>query len=363
MEKINKINKFYGQLQVISYLGNGKYDCVCECGKHRIVPTGSLRNDGKGVYRCNNCQKTFLKQQAKAEKVGKRFGMLEVKEYLSNGKYKCLCDCGNFTIVDSKDLSLGKHRGTKSCGCLTPHYGKDENFFEIIDTEEKAYIAGFVAVDGTVVKNKTSTGLKITLNSEDKELLYKIKDCMKYTGDIKTNKIETILPQGKKCSSESSTLFIANRKIVEDLINLGITSKKSLKLKIDFNKIPKDLIRHFLRGYWDGDGTIHLTKSVSGKISYHVVCMSSKDFCTQMKEVIESFLPEINVRIEDSKYNELTKQINFSTKNAIKDFGKFLYDDATIYLERKYQRHLKNLKNLEKINNCPNKNLKNIILE
>lgn len=82
-----------------------------------------------------------------------------------------------------------------------------------------------------------------------------------------------------------------------------------------------------------------------------------------MKEVIESFLPEINVRIEDSKYNELTKQINFSTKNAIKDFGKFLYDDATIYLERKYQRHLKNLKNLEKINNCPNKNLKNIILE
>lgn len=46
---------------------------------------------------------------------GKRFGLLTVQEYLGNSKWKCKCDCGNETIVDTRNLNSGK---TKSCGCL-----------------------------------------------------------------------------------------------------------------------------------------------------------------------------------------------------------------------------------------------------
>lgn len=358
----NKIGKKYGQLEVVKYLGDGFYDCKCDCGNHRIVPTGSLRNDKKGVYRCEECQEKFLKSLKKGKKVGKHYGMLTVKEYLGDGKYKCLCDCGNYTTVNTRELSNGKHRGTKSCGCLTPHFDKDEDFFENIDTEEKAYIAGFIAADGTVVKG-TANGIKITLKSEDKELLEKIKKCLGYTGEIKTEKIETILPQGTKCNSEASTLFVSSKKMVRDLTEKGITPRKSLTLSFDFNSISRDLIRHFLRGYWDGDGTIHITKGKANKISYRVSCLSSITFCEQMKEAILSFFSSYNIRIVDTKGNEKTKVIEFSTKTAVKEFGCFLYENSSIYLERKYQRHLKNLRNIERINSCPAINLKNLELE
>lgn len=358
----SKVGRTYGQLKVVEYLGNGLYDCECSCGNHRQVLTTNLRNDKKGVFRCENCQKEYLKNIKRDKKVGQRYDMLEVKEYLGNRKYKCLCDCGNYTIIDTKDLSHGKHRGTKSCGCLTPHFDKDESFFEKLDTEEKAYIAGFIAADGTVVDG-TAHGIKITLKSKDRELLEKIKKAMGYTGAVKTEQIETTLPQGTKCLSEASTLFISSKKMVKDLSEKGITPRKSLTLSFDFNSIPREMIRHFLRGYWDGDGTIHLTRGASNKISYRVSCLSSLTFCLQMKEIINSFFPEYNIRIVNTKGKDETKIIEFSTKQAVKDFGCFLYDNATIYLERKFQRHLQNIRNIEKIDSCPTISLRNLTLE
>ena len=58
----SKVGRTYGQLKVVEYLGNGLYDCECSCGNHRQVLTTNLRNDKKGVFRCENCQKEYLKK-------------------------------------------------------------------------------------------------------------------------------------------------------------------------------------------------------------------------------------------------------------------------------------------------------------
>ena len=111
----SKVGRTYGQLKVVEYLGNGLYDCECSCGNHRQVLTTNLRNDKKGVFRCENCQKEYLKNIKRDKKVGQRYDMLEVKEYLGNRKYKCLCDCGNYTEVITALLRNGS---VSSCGCL-----------------------------------------------------------------------------------------------------------------------------------------------------------------------------------------------------------------------------------------------------
>lgn len=49
------------------------------------------------------------------EIIGKRFGRLIVKEYVSISKWLCECDCGEKTIVYGSNLVNGH---TKSCGCL-----------------------------------------------------------------------------------------------------------------------------------------------------------------------------------------------------------------------------------------------------
>lgn len=58
---------------------------------------------------------------------GRRFGRLTVKEYMgaaSNYKWRCLCDCGRMTLVQSANLTSGNVR---SCGCLQKERASEAN--------------------------------------------------------------------------------------------------------------------------------------------------------------------------------------------------------------------------------------------
>ena len=61
-----------------------------------------------------------------------RFGKLLVIEYNGNGKWLCLCDCGNKTIVRSDYLKTGH---TQSCGCIHKKYGGNVRTGYIVYTE------------------------------------------------------------------------------------------------------------------------------------------------------------------------------------------------------------------------------------
>ena len=62
-----------------------------------------------------------------AHLTGQKFNMLKVLEYSHtrdrNKYWKCLCDCGNATIVPTSSLKR-KTRPTKSCGCLQRHMAR-----------------------------------------------------------------------------------------------------------------------------------------------------------------------------------------------------------------------------------------------
>lgn len=133
----------------------------------------------------------------------------------------------------------------------------EKHFFDVIDTEEKAYILGFAASDGTVsydVKRSTYS-LKFVVNSIDTKLLEEFKKALKSEVQVKTFKSITSLPQGGTCESEMSSILFCSKTLVSGLIDKGVTPRKSLTLLVDYSKILDSLKRHFWRGFFDGDGT------------------------------------------------------------------------------------------------------------
>ena len=127
-----------------------------------------------------------------------------------------------------------------------------ETIFDSIDTEEKAYWLGFIYADGnikTVTKKIQTYTLNITLKNSDIEHLHKFNIFMSGTVNIRQN-------------TNSCVWAASNKHLWQTLNKYGCTPNKSLTLKFPNENIfkSKDLIRHFVRGYFDGDGCISYNK-------------------------------------------------------------------------------------------------------
>lgn len=103
------IGQKFGMLTVLSYEGNGRWDCICDCGNHKVCRTERLKD---GRNRSCGCIRNPVS-------AGDRFGRLVAKRRIrrADGKsyWVCLCDCGNYCTVEQYSLHTGN---TKSCGCL-----------------------------------------------------------------------------------------------------------------------------------------------------------------------------------------------------------------------------------------------------
>ena len=123
------------------------------------------------------------------DRTNMRWGKLVAKQYLGNKRWLCECDCGNTTIVNSDKLPINsKTRAILSCGCnLISKKMPNQNYFKNIDTEEKAYILGFLAADGNIENNDNTSqySVKIAVNSIDRKLLEDIKESFGTLADIK----------------------------------------------------------------------------------------------------------------------------------------------------------------------------------
>jgi hypothetical protein len=188
----------------------------------------------------------------------------------------------------------------------------NHNFFNEINTESNAYWLGFLMADGHI-NDKIKSGalqLHIHLSKRDKEHLKNF-----HTDICSTNKI-LIGNDNDIISNHSSDILCG------DLIKLGCTPRKSLILKFP-NKVPKHLVNHFIRGYFDGDGSTCLHK---GRL--FIDFLGTKTFLTKLNK----FLPiQKNVRIK----KENLYVLNFSDIKGCKEIYKFMYHNSTIHLVRK----------------------------
>ena len=192
-------------------------------------------------------------------------------------------------------------------------YKVNSNYFSQINWEEKAYVLGFIFADGSISKGKGRNRLEIGLHPKDIDILQKIKNELSYSGLIykKPDKVK---------------LYINDEKLVNDLISLGATPKKSLTAR--FPLVPEGLIRHFIRGFFDGDG--YITKSKKGLragitsgspfILEHINKYSSK-YCNAIGSI--------------EKYKDANAYKLVYWCNQAMSFLDWIYSDNKISLDRK----------------------------
>ena len=221
-------------------------------------------------------------------------------------------------------------QGIPRTGISRRKYQIDEKYFDKIDNPNKAYILGFLYADGYNSLEKST--LSIALQEEDKYILEFMRK------ELNSEKPLEFLDYSNKCNNgyhykNQYRLTIFNKHICETLNKIGMVQNKSLILT--FPDIDESLYSHFIRGYFDGDGSVSFSESNSNCI---VTITSTIEFCSAIKEILKNTI-NINTGIYNaSNKNGITKVASISGKFQVEKFGQFIYQNANHYLQRKYDK-------------------------
>ena len=130
------------------------------------------------------------------------------------------------------------------------------DFFKNISTELQAYLLGFYTADGSIDEKRKT--FRIHLSIKDSELVYLYKDIISPDARLFSvaDNYKTTGRDGKEITGHGSIgVDISSAILVNDLVELGIGYKKTYS-DLTIPNIPENLIRHFVRGFFDGDGSI-----------------------------------------------------------------------------------------------------------
>jgi hypothetical protein len=206
-------------------------------------------------------------------------------------------------------------------------YLRDEHVFDEINTEEAAYWLGFIAADGTVRKDS----LKITLLSIDIDHLKKFGTWISPTRPIS---IETM----KGRTTTSCTIKIGSQYLVQQIATFGVVpdkthTMKSLPILHQHPFLHDLLMRHYLRGFFDGDGHISKMHIPSNRRRIEITAYHKE----LLSEIQEWFIRATGVEPVSILHNHNRAWRYIKSGDEIKKILRYLYGNATIYLDRKYE--------------------------
>jgi hypothetical protein len=206
------------------------------------------------------------------------------------------------------------------------NYTLNDNFFSNILSEDQAYLLGLIYADGSVEDNRNL----ISVSSKDKSYLKKVKMIINYDGEI----VERVSGFGK-------TYYImsfSSEQMSKDLKKFGLCYNKAENL-LTLPNISEYLIRHFLRGYFDGDGCIYestsTTKSGSKKYYYKVFAVEiigNQEFLERIGDIFSKY--KISYTFKNSKCDYM-KYIRVKGNINLNKLYELFYDNANTYLQRK----------------------------
>ena len=217
---------------------------------------------------------------------------------------------------------------------------KYNNELKVIDTQEKAYLLGFLYGDGTIStykckdENSYSFYTRISINKDDEELIYQLHKEFSF---FNIGEFDYSIYGGK--TGWQKSISKTGKLLYDDLLLNGLYPRKSYenKEKLKLPNICNDLMSHFIRGFFDADGSVYTRAKRKNLITIEFSSVS-KSFITELNSYLKSI--DINcwkiVEVTSLKDNrQIYYKLVFIKTDEILKLIDFMYRDANIKLKRK----------------------------
>jgi len=191
-------------------------------------------------------------------------------------------------------------------------YHVNASFFDVIDSESKAYWLGFIFADGYCRED-----LVIQLAKKDGQHL------QRFLKDLDSNHPLKPTPR------DQIRLYISNSYLSKALRRFPITPKSTLK----YPDIPIELDRHFIRGYMDGDGGFYSYPCIQAMFS---ITTNNPTFLSQIQRILVANCAATDRPPRPTSHNSY--ELRWSRFEEVKRIFDYLYSDATVWLPRKRER-------------------------
>jgi len=230
-----------------------------------------------------------------------------------------------------------------------------EDYFSVINTEKKAYFLGLIYADGCIreVGNNRQKTLTLVLQEEDFDIVSELNDEITPYKKATIQKPPSIIDKGWK---GRANFTVSSDRLCNDLINIGCNINKSV-VGIKLPNIPNELKKHFIRGYFDGNGGISIKKveykykrisnynlsKIPDKYNYRpslYFCSTDIIFLNGIFNYLNKIL-KFKCVIQNYEFhtkNLVTYQKRIEHKDEVIRFYNYIYSDSTIYLNRKYEK-------------------------
>lgn len=209
-------------------------------------------------------------------------------------------------------------------------YDVVDDFFSVIDTDEKAYWLGFIAADGCVFNRGQCFQLAVSLQRRDEPHLFKLRSVLAPDSPIHDRISKN---QGFAKDSPQSVLRVTSKAMFHDLVRQGIGPRKSLIMKRWMG--PATLQPAYYRGLLDGDGTWFHQPAVKRRAHCLLALIGSEASVIGFRD----FVWERTGGQPSALYAHHTTpgvlQISYGRLSIIQEVARLLYDGASVWLDRK----------------------------
>jgi len=309
--------------QIIKLYQQGKLqkDIATEVGYHPTTVSNILKRNNvpKGNQHLKNRGKHFDKSKEIIDLYNQGIGSYTISKQLGIAKITVLDHLKRFNI----------ERRSNNGGQLQRKYTLDQNYFNEINTENKAYVLGLLFADGSSYKDEWK--ISISLVEKDLEVLNFVKEELKSERPFYYNERNSKNPNHQN----SYVLSVNSKPLWDDCYKWGLVPNKTFITKFPL-EIPKEFYKDFIRGYFDGDGYV-------SKSGYRLEFTGTEELLTEIATAIHSDTGHTwsyNRKRHPERNNNITT-LSYWGKNKCRDIAFYLYPDNNLFgMQRKKMKLL-----------------------